>query len=171
MATGVGRGSTTLVRPHLGAKMLARELRRTLPNLYLCAKTHFAKNGHSAGAALRPKWSQPTWNAAVRLPPLTSCRLGSRVASEQSNSDRARAVLSEAGAPLSWTSERSERGRQRLTSAGLSERSEQQITKEGTCFSSPSDDEVGGSKARSARSERQRVKPSDQGFGCLLPPT
>jgi hypothetical protein len=35
------------------------------------------------------------------------------------------AVLSQAGAPLSWTSERSEGGRQGLTSASLSERSEQ----------------------------------------------
>jgi hypothetical protein len=38
--------------------------------------------------------------------------------------NRAPAVLSQAGAPLSWTSD-CERGRQRLTSASLSERSEQ----------------------------------------------
>ena len=31
---------------------------------------------------------------------------------------------------------------------------------EGTCFSSPSDDEVGGYRARSARSERQRAEQS-----------
>jgi hypothetical protein len=51
-------------------------------------------------------------------------------------------------------SEASEK-RQWLTTASLSERSEQQITKDGDMLSSPSDHEVGGSKARSAPSERQ----------------
>jgi hypothetical protein len=53
--------------------------------------------------------------------------------SEQSNSGSRAAVLSQAGAPLSWTRERADtffrllasEGRQRLTSASLSERSEQ----------------------------------------------
>jgi hypothetical protein len=45
MATGVGRGCTTLVRPHLGAKMLAREFAVTLPKPSRSAKTHIAENG------------------------------------------------------------------------------------------------------------------------------
>ena len=63
-------------------------------------------------------------------------------------------MLSQAGAPLSWTIERAgtsfacERvGRQRLTSASLSERSEQCARSEGTRSSSRSDDEVGGYKS------------------------
>jgi len=63
------------------------------------------------------------------------------------------AVLSQPGAPLSWTSERGEGGRQRLPSAGLGERSEQCIQSETTRFSSVSDDEVCGIEARSERSE------------------
>jgi len=43
MATGV---DTTLVRPHLGAKMLAREFAVTLPKPSGWAKTRFAENGH-----------------------------------------------------------------------------------------------------------------------------
>ncbi len=63
------------------------------------------------------------------------------------------AVLSQAGAPLSWTSERRERGRQWLTSASLSERSEDWIESEQTCFSSASDDEVSGFQARCANAQ------------------
>ncbi len=64
-------------------------------------------------------------------------------------------MLSQAGAPLSWTNSEASEKRQWLTTASLSERSEQQITKDGDMLSSPSDHEVGGSKARSAPSERQ----------------
>jgi hypothetical protein len=71
MATGVGLGSTTLVRPHLGAKMLAREFRRTLPNLYLCAKTHFAK--------MDTPWAQP----AAKVVAADMERGGSAAASDQ----------------------------------------------------------------------------------------
>jgi hypothetical protein len=46
MATGVGWGCTTLVRPHLGAKMLAREFAVTLPKPLRWAKTRFGENGH-----------------------------------------------------------------------------------------------------------------------------
>jgi hypothetical protein len=45
MATGVGRGSTTLVRPHLGAKVLAREFGGTLPKPSQTAKTPVPQNG------------------------------------------------------------------------------------------------------------------------------
>jgi hypothetical protein len=63
---------------------------------------------------------------------------------------RAPAVLSQAGAPLSWTSERREGRRQWLSSASLSERSEQCNESERTRLLSANDDEVGGSIARSA---------------------
>jgi hypothetical protein len=45
MATGVGSGSTTLVRPHLGAKVLAREFGGTLPKPSQTGKTPFAADG------------------------------------------------------------------------------------------------------------------------------
>ncbi len=67
------------------------------------------------------------------------------------------AVLSRAGAPLSWTSERRERGRQWLTSASLSERSEQWIESEHTRFSSAIDDGVGGFRARCANAQSNAI--------------
>ena len=67
------------------------------------------------------------------------------------------AVLSPAGAPLSWTSERRERGRQWLTSASLSERSEEWIESEQTRFSSASADEVGGFHARCANTQSKSM--------------
>jgi hypothetical protein len=67
------------------------------------------------------------------------------------------AVLSQAGAPLSWTNERRERGRQWLTSASLSERSEEWIESEQTRFSSASNDEVGGFRARCANAQSKRT--------------
>jgi hypothetical protein len=70
---------------------------------------------------------------------------------------RSPAVLSQAGAPLSWTSERSEGGRQRLNSASLSERSEQPIESERTHFLSANDDEVGGSIARCASTTHKKL--------------
>jgi hypothetical protein len=77
------------------------------------------------------------------------------------------AVLSQPGAPLSWTSERGEGGRQRLPSAGLGERSEQCIQSETTRFSSVSDDE--SMRHRSAiRAERvERVERVEQSKSSL----
>jgi hypothetical protein len=68
------------------------------------------------------------------------------------------AVLSQAGAPLSWTSERRERGRQWLTSASLSERSEEWRESEQTRFSSARDDEVGGFHARCANAQSKGMR-------------
>jgi hypothetical protein len=86
-------------------------------------------------------------------------------------SEIARRRAEPSGAPLSWTSERSERGRQRLTSASLSERSEQCIWNERRCFSSASDDEVGGFQARcasSAKVERRHSHFTDRTVRVLV---
>jgi hypothetical protein len=56
MATGVGRGYTTLVRPHLGAKMLAREFRVTVPKPSRSAKTNSAENGHFVTGIAGRRW-------------------------------------------------------------------------------------------------------------------
>jgi hypothetical protein len=76
--------------------MLAREFRRTLPNLYLCAKTHFAK--------MDTPWAPP----AAKVVAADMERGGSAAASDQLQLESRAAVLSQAGAPLSWTNERSE---------------------------------------------------------------
>src|SRR5687768_12201920 len=84
--------------------------------------------------------------------------------SEQSKPGSRAAVLSQAGAPLPWTRERADTPFvcERVRKAAADKRQPQRALasksteSEGTCFSSPSDDEVGGllSASRSERSDQ-----------------